>query len=128
MGLIQAPPGSRADHCSTATMTGSSSIAGVDASPAWKPSWPLQHRHHDRQQLQQQQHCRGRCKPRLEAELPAAAALPGSMQAPPGSRAGHCSTATMTSNGGGSSSSISIAGRCTVRWSWCKPPPGRTPS
>ncbi|KAE9139556.1 hypothetical protein PF007_g967, partial [Phytophthora fragariae] len=62
MGLIQAPPGSRAGHCSTATMTGSSSIAGVDASPAWKPSWPLQHRHHDRQQLQQQQHCRGRCK------------------------------------------------------------------
>ncbi|KAE8957904.1 hypothetical protein PR002_g31036 [Phytophthora rubi] len=24
-------------------------------SPAWKPSWPLPHRHHDQQQ---QQHCR----------------------------------------------------------------------
>ncbi|KAE9172635.1 hypothetical protein PF005_g26621 [Phytophthora fragariae] len=32
----------------------SSIIAGVDASPAWKPSWPLPHRHHD----QQKQHCR----------------------------------------------------------------------
>ncbi|KAE8967254.1 hypothetical protein PR001_g28159 [Phytophthora rubi] len=33
----------------------SSQIIGVDASPAWKPSWPLPHRHHDQQQ---QQHCR----------------------------------------------------------------------
>ncbi|KAE8971052.1 hypothetical protein PR001_g27014 [Phytophthora rubi] len=54
---MHALPGSRAGHCRTATMTSSSSsssigIAGVDARPAWKPSWPLPHRHHDQQQQQ----------------------------------------------------------------------------
>ncbi|KAE8951030.1 hypothetical protein PR002_g33102 [Phytophthora rubi] len=75
---MHALPGSRAGYCRTATMTsssssssssiagveassatssssggaGSSSIAGVDARPAWKPSWPLPHRHHDQQQQQ----------------------------------------------------------------------------
>ncbi|KAE9061303.1 hypothetical protein PF007_g30306 [Phytophthora fragariae] len=52
---MHALPGSRAGHCRTATMTTSSSssgIAGVDARPAWKPSWPLPHRHHDHQQQQ----------------------------------------------------------------------------
>nr|KAE8928586.1 hypothetical protein PF009_g21281 [Phytophthora fragariae] len=54
-GSMHALPGSRAGHCRTATMTTSSSssgIAGVDARPAWKPSWPLPHRHHDHQQQQ----------------------------------------------------------------------------
>ncbi|KAE9230998.1 hypothetical protein PF004_g10348 [Phytophthora fragariae] len=85
--------GNRAGHCSSSG-AGSSSIAGVDASHAWK-----------------------------EAELataappprPAAAAalpLPGSMQAPPGrNRAGHIRTATTTSCS--DSSSSSIAGRGT---------------
>ncbi|KAE8950803.1 hypothetical protein PR002_g33163 [Phytophthora rubi] len=54
---MHALPGSRAGYCRTATMTSSSSssssgIAGVEASPAWKPSWPLPHRHHDQQQQQ----------------------------------------------------------------------------
>ncbi|KAE9281381.1 hypothetical protein PR003_g27686 [Phytophthora rubi] len=60
-------PRLEAGHCRTATMTGSSSssIAGVDASPATSSS---------------------SIAGVDEAPRPAAAALPGSRQAPPGSR------------------------------------------
>ncbi|KAE8960284.1 hypothetical protein PR001_g30430, partial [Phytophthora rubi] len=120
-GAGQAPPESRASRCRTAITTSSSgsSIAGRSwgrASSAWKPSQPLPHRHHDQQQQRQQRRTKlGPGKLRLEAEpaaaapppRPAAVALPDEAmagQAPPGSRASRCRTATTTSSGGGSSS------------------------